>query len=298
MKKIIKNFSKDQIIAIINKSNTYDEALISFGYKPNVANRKVIKELAMQYNLTLDHFINGQTINLLGQNFGRLKVIKKVASKGNGARWLCQCNCGNMTEVDANHLRRGNISSCGCLQSEKVTTNNYNKLIDLTGQRFGKLLVLQRANNIGLQPAWICKCDCGTITHPILGSNLRRGVTKSCGCLRSKGEEKIAKILSNNNIPFIREYILKDCTFSTGGHPKMDFAVLNANQEILYFIEYQGEQHYQPRGSIFTEEKVKIIQQRDKEKLLFCQNKNIPILYIKYDKYNTLELQDLQIDVI
>lgn len=54
--------------------------------------------------------------------------------------------------------------------------------IDLTGQRFGRLLVLQRVPNVekGLT-RWLCKCDCGN-TPTILRHLLRSGHTKSCGC--------------------------------------------------------------------------------------------------------------------
>ena len=58
------------------------------------------------------------------------------------------------------------------------------KFIDLTGQRFGRLVVVNRSNN---QPSkevrWVCKCDCGRIVEKI-GHNLRNGTVKSCGCLR------------------------------------------------------------------------------------------------------------------
>ena len=50
------------------------------------------------------------------------------------------------------------------LQKEKVLALNKEKLIDLTGKTFGKLTVLKRGENIGLQPSWICQCECGTIT--------------------------------------------------------------------------------------------------------------------------------------
>lgn len=62
-------------------------------------------------------------------------------------------------------------------------------LIDLTGKRFGRLVVLQREESSSLRqdgqyrPAWICRCDCGN-TAVVLGHNLRGGVTRSCGCLR------------------------------------------------------------------------------------------------------------------
>lgn len=60
------------------------------------------------------------------------------------------------------------------------------KLVDLTGQRFGRLTVIERAENYispkGKQaPRWICQCECGA-TVVVVGESLRGGVTKSCGC--------------------------------------------------------------------------------------------------------------------
>ena len=59
------------------------------------------------------------------------------------------------------------------------------KFIDLTGQKFGRLTVIEedgKRNNKGYI-MWKCKCDCGNTT--IVSSNhLRSGSTKSCGCLK------------------------------------------------------------------------------------------------------------------
>ena len=57
------------------------------------------------------------------------------------------------------------------------------KLVDLTGQKFGKLTVLRREGCKGPYPAWRCKCDCGNETV-VRGTSLKRGNTKSCGCLQ------------------------------------------------------------------------------------------------------------------
>ena len=55
-------------------------------------------------------------------------------------------------------------------------------MIDLTGKRFGNLLVLSRAESPNKQAAWLCRCDCGNETV-VLGWNLRSGHTISCGCV-------------------------------------------------------------------------------------------------------------------
>lgn len=58
------------------------------------------------------------------------------------------------------------------------------KLIDLTGQRFGRLTVIERAHNTkDGRPKWNCLCDCGNLTV-VRGKELRSGGTSSCGCLR------------------------------------------------------------------------------------------------------------------
>jgi len=61
------------------------------------------------------------------------------------------------------------------------------KFIDLTGQRFGRLTVLKRqANNKHNSEMWLCQCDCGN-KKVIIGFDLKRGHTKSCGCLKKEG---------------------------------------------------------------------------------------------------------------
>lgn len=63
------------------------------------------------------------------------------------------------------------------------------KLIDLTGRRFGRLLVLGREGTyfsdegVHSCPTWRCRCDCGAVVV-VHGTNLRRGASRSCGCLQ------------------------------------------------------------------------------------------------------------------
>lgn len=53
-------------------------------------------------------------LDITGQTFGRLLVLSLVA-KGQNARWLCRCDCGQMKVVSGGNLRAGNVQSCGCL---------------------------------------------------------------------------------------------------------------------------------------------------------------------------------------
>ncbi len=69
----------------------------------------------------------------------------------------------------------------GGLPKRTVGGSNF---IDMTGQRYGRLLVLSRAPNKRPKVArWLVLCDCGN-KFEVIGSSLRTGNTKSCGCLR------------------------------------------------------------------------------------------------------------------
>ena len=65
------------------------------------------------------------------------------------------------------------------------------KLINLMGERFGRLVVLSKANRT-YQTMWDCACDCGAYLV-VSGSNLRSGHTSSCGCLRDELRPTYAK---------------------------------------------------------------------------------------------------------
>jgi hypothetical protein len=67
-----------------------------------------------------------------------------------------------------------------------VLTKLMPKIVDLTDQRFGRLMVQSRAESDPCgSPRWLCKCDCGTLKVVVV-NNLRSGDTKSCGCLRKE----------------------------------------------------------------------------------------------------------------
>lgn len=61
----------------------------------------------------------GKFIDLTGQKFGRLTVIKRIENNNRReARWLCKCDCGGETETTSAHLNSGHTKSCGCLSKE------------------------------------------------------------------------------------------------------------------------------------------------------------------------------------
>lgn len=238
-------------------------------------------------------YINSQPkviTDMTGKRFGRLTVIKRAEShrtKGGQTktRWLCKCDCGNEKIVIAQDLKTGHTKSCGCIP----TVTRGHGLIDLTGERFGNLTVIERAddyiyvdkNGLHATPQWKCKCDCGN-TKVVQGGNLRNKNTTSCGCQRimSKSEEQIEEFLNLHNIKHMREYQYDDLKSKRGGYLRFDFAILDGNENVLALLEYQGEQHYKDCGAFGRYQRG----YSDKVKRDYCKAKNIPLYEIKYDK--------------
>ena len=139
-----------------------------------------------------------QAEDLTGRKFGRLTVVERAPnavspSGSNRVRWLCQCECGNQKIVYGQSLRKGSTKSCGCLSKEMPRKKGHD-LIDLTGQKFGRLTVIERAedyvqSNGVKRVQWYCRCDCGnyiTVTR----DRLTCGITKSCGCLQKEYQKQ------------------------------------------------------------------------------------------------------------
>ena len=61
--------------------------------------------------------MEGKVINLIGQKFGKLTIIKGAGfNKWRRTSWLCKCECGNTKIVAGECLKNGHTKSCGCLQ--------------------------------------------------------------------------------------------------------------------------------------------------------------------------------------
>lgn len=59
-----------------------------------------------------------RALELGGQKFGRLSVLRRQGSIRQESRWLCRCECGNEILVSRSNLRSVNTRSCGCLHVE------------------------------------------------------------------------------------------------------------------------------------------------------------------------------------
>lgn len=154
--------------------------------------------------------------NLKGRTFGWL-TVREEAERRNGRRmWRCTCICGKEVVAEESHLKRGHTKSCGCYRRAKARE----KLMDLTGQRFGRLTALGPVQEADRTVSyWRCRCDCGkeVICHK---ENLRAGITRSCGCLleeqRKKNMEKAIHIVDGTCVEKIASR--RTASNNTSGH--------------------------------------------------------------------------------
>lgn len=154
-----------------------------------------------------------KAIDLTGQKFGHLTVIERdfeaqeQHKPERQAWWKCYCDiCKQTKSLRASVIKKS--QTCGCkrnsdkkerklIQPKPKTKENF-RGIDLTGQKFNRLLVLEYADEKHQvfygnkhKNTWKCLCDCGNI-HYATTENLRRGDTPSCGCItKENGKSKL-----------------------------------------------------------------------------------------------------------
>lgn len=105
--------------------------------------------------------------------------------------------------------------------------------LDLTGQRFGMLTVLEPAENIGSMTAWRCRCDCGKETVVMTG-HLRSGQTTSCGC-KPKGT-----FVDGTCIELLRSKTIR--RNNTSGVTGVEW--VPAANKWKAIISFKGQRHY------------------------------------------------------
>ena len=208
-----------------------------------------------------------KSADLTNKTFGYWKVLYRVEGQtGHGSIWHCHCeNCGTERDVQYSNLVEGKSKSCGCLRKEVLSD-------DLTNKRFGSLVAKEPLYNYPKQCSeestyWRCDCDCGN-SFITTAHRLKQGNTQSCGCLVSKGENKLIEISSL----------------------RFDFYLPKFN----VLIEYQGEQHYKSIEKWGGEEAFKDRVKKDNMKRSYCNEKHIKLIEIPYWEFDSLCEEKLQ----
>ena len=108
-------------------------------------------------------------VDITGKKFGEWSVIEYVGDK----KWRCICSCGNIRDVSAYSLKNGLSKTCG--DKTKHTYENERAFVDITGQQFGVLKILEYLGN----SRWKCQCSCGEYVE-LLSKNISEHKHLSC----------------------------------------------------------------------------------------------------------------------
>ena len=262
-------------------------------------NEKIVRGNYLKYGSTkscgcIHKEVAGKTNyeSLIGNRFGKLEVIAEAPAKYSKLHWLCKCDCGNETVVSTTGLKSGHTQSCGCFQDEVASDTHF---VDLSGRKFGKLLVIKRVNNssTGLV-RYLCQCECGNVTN-VIGGHLVGGNIQSCGCwVYSKLEECVIeyfnKIGYQNSIDYECQKKFDDLFGLGGKQLSYDFLVY-LNEKPRYLIECQGIQHYEPIEYFGGEDTFVRQQEHDKLKSEYAVQKGLELIEIPYG-YTTEQVEE------
>ena len=233
-----------------------------------------------------------------GMRFGEWEVIERdyhPTSKQHSTFWFCKCHlCGKVYSVSRDSLINKKSECCNHCKGEKIKNTQaergITKHIINPGDTFGLLTALtgpyhrfDRSHGSYIK----CKCSCGNIVE-VAKKHLveKKGRTISCGCAsQSSGEIKIIQLLEKANIEFQSQYRIKAFNLSS----PFDFAIFK-NGNLLGLIEYDGEQHFESIEFFGGEEKLKLQQERDERKNLWCKENNIRLIRIPYTEYDNLTI--------
>ena len=179
---------------------------------------------------------------LVGQSFGRLKVVSfDSVSKNGHTKWLCICECGKEMVKFATNLRKGHTQSCGCLQKERFQEGlsewRGNFVPDEeVGRTYGRIVVdsfagwIQPSNRPNRISTWNVTCSCG---NKVVKRREALADYSSCGCWF---KEKISESSTKHGM--------------SGTPTHMSWRKMI---ERCYSESYVEKEHYQDRGILVCE---------------------------------------------
>ena len=150
--------------------------------------------------------------DLIGQRFGMLTVLGDSGERRAGSvLWRCRCDCGGEILLIRRELTGGYAANCGCVPRMRKP---HGEAEDLTGQRFGRLTVLGRTENVrNNRTLWRCRCDCGRECQ-VLALRLKTGRTQSCGCKKHDPSPNLRDLTGQRFGRLVAEYPVRNAAKS------------------------------------------------------------------------------------
>ena len=139
-----------------------------------------------------------------------------------------------LSNVLKRNMRPARVYSPGPASSLRESTPTGGRRVDITGDRFGRLVAISYVGYLKKQSWWKCRCDCGKEKMVSL-TLLRRGASQSCGCLQSEVAREVA-----------RRQGIKNRTHGESG--KKLYSVWVGMMHRCYNKKHVSFQHYGGRG--------------------------------------------------
>lgn len=291
----MKRWNKDQIIKYIN----------SFGYEvldiKLVKNQKTIglKSIATikcpycgeEFEVVIDKFVNRNkrcwcenhyTIKKIENLFidSEYTLVKIIKFSKSTSRLLVKCPNPNHEPYEIDLMGFINGNKCQKCINEEKTKWTKQKIIEYIESFDYK--VIRIIEKHGLKTRLEIQCDKNHEPYEIKFDNFKQGY-RCPYCKKIVNEEKIADILSFNNLDFKRQYRFDDCRNKL----PLPFDFYLPQQNLC--IEYNGEQHY--KLNRFNMDLLDLMNRKrlDKIKEKYCKDNNIKLITIPYWEKNNIE---------
>lgn len=183
-----------------------------------------------------------------GDRWGRLEAVEFVeyAQMPSGKRravWKFKCDCGNEKIMLVNHVKFGNVRSCGCMAMEQVTNLRKD---DITEQIFGRLKAIRPTDQRTEMGAiiWELQCQCGNVVYKTV-NEMKTGRVLSCGCLYTETRKDCASYRKDLVGSTCLSSIVATKTpsvMNTSGHTGVYFD--KRSQKWQAYINYKKKRYY------------------------------------------------------
>lgn len=228
------------------------------------------------------------------QKFGMLTALQYEYSKNNKQYWSFQCDCGNICIKQKSSVLAKHTSSCGCASTN--LNSIHNRIYGEVGAIFGLQQIIENKSFQDDRGRTLVKCKCircgrERITDLV---QLKYYQKASCICVNSYPEYEIEQWLINNGIEFKNQYTFDDLATDINNYKtrlRFDFAIFK-NHKLLGLIEYNGQQHYRQWDYDNSIKDLEERQARDKMKIDYCKQFNIPLLILTKDSNKEEELSN------
>lgn len=192
--------------------------------------------------------------------------------------------CGYTYEVTPNHFLKGRRCPKCWFKSKRKTNDEFvQEVYSLVGDEY--LPISEYVSSRDKIELYHNECGKSYMVRP---NEFLQG-NRCPNCKRSEGEVRISNILKIKGISFIEELSFDGFVGEYNVPYKYDFGVLSQENELLFLIEFDGEQHFRPVDFFGGQKGFESRQKNDRLKDEYAKFNNIPLLRIPYTEIDRVE---------